>query len=206
MHFQVKKTIAHVTVLTALIPIAACTGGQAVRKTESAEQVAALRDPDLAPKRGQYSYDTVESHVVRTTVTGECVKTLYWTPAGATQECDPNLFGKTAPRAAAPAPQPAPTQAAAPQAAPQAAPTVTETVEYEAMQYTQPSPAAAAAPAAAEAPMEDFYAPGDVAGLVPVPPPSGEEQPDDRISEPRMYHEEESVVAEEGITGQNRYY
>ena len=54
--------------------------------------------------------------------------------------------------------------------------------------------------------MEDFYAPGDVAGLMPVPPPSGEEQADDRISEPRMYYEEESVVAEDGITGRNQYY
>ncbi len=151
MHFQLKKTIAHVTVLSALIPVAACTGGQikTQRNPELApQQVTSLRDPDLAPKRGQYAYDIVESHVVHTTVTGECVKTIYWTPDGATQECQPSLFGKVsapAPQAAkAPAPKPAP------QAAPQPAPTVVETVEYEAMQYAEPSAAAA------EAPVQDF--------------------------------------------------
>ncbi len=203
MHFQVKKTIAHVTVLSALIPLAACTGGQAVRKAEPASsQVAALRDPDLAPKHGEYSYDTVQDHVVRTAVTGECVQTIYWTPDGATPECHPNLYGRTAPRAAAPAPAPAPA----------ATETVTETVEYEAMEYAQ-APEYQAAPyeeppaAAAEQPMEDFYAPGDPADLVPVPPPSGDEAPDDRISEPTMYYEEEeTVAADDGISGRQEYF
>ena len=128
MHFQLKKTIAHVTVLSALIPVAACTGGQVKtqRNPELApQQVASLRDPDLAPKRGQYSYDTVQGHVVRTTVTGECVQTIYWTPDGATLECHPSLFGK----AAAPAPQAARAPAPQPRAATGAtkpAPVVTE--------------------------------------------------------------------------------
>jgi outer membrane protein OmpA-like peptidoglycan-associated protein len=203
MHFQVKKTIAHVTVLSALIPLAACTGGQAVRKAEPAStQVAALRDPDLAPKHGEYSYDTVQDHVVRTTVTGECVQTIYWTQDGATPECHPSLYGRTAPRAAAPAAPPA------------AVETVTETVEYEAMEYTEapdyeaaPYEEPPAATAAAEPPMEDFYAPGDSADLVPVPPPSGDEAADDRISEPTMYYEEEeTVAADDGITGRQEYF
>ena len=147
MHFRLKQTIAHVTVLSALIPIAACTGGQV--KTErnpelAPQQVTSLRDPDLAPKRGQYAYDTVQGHVARTTVTGECVQTIYWTPGGATQECHRVCSARPA-RPPRKPPKPAPT---APQPAPQPAPTVVETVEYEAMQYAEaPAPAPAEAPA-----------------------------------------------------------
>jgi OOP family OmpA-OmpF porin len=138
--------------------------------------------------------------VVRTTVTGDCVHTGFWTPDTATPECNPDLFAKF--RGAAPT-------AAAVQPTPQAAP-----AEYEAMEYAEapeyePAPYEEAAPAAAEAPLEDFYAPGDAPDLVPVPPPSAfaEEGPDDRIGEPRMYYEEaEGAAAEEGIVARSQFY
>ncbi len=189
MHFRLKQTITHVTVLTALLPVAAF----------AAETDKIMRDPGTAPARGQYAYDT-QGRVVRTTVTGDCVHTGFWTPDTATPECDPDLFAKF--RGAAPT-------AAAVQPAPEAAP-----AEYEAMEYAEapeyePAPYEEAAPAAAEAPLEDFYAPGDAPDLVPVPPPSAfaEEGPDDRIGEPRMYYEEaEGAAAEEGIVARSQFY
>ena len=122
-------------------PVAACTDGQVKtqRNPELApQQVTSLRDPDLAPKRGQYAYDTVETHVVRTTVTGECVQTIYWTPDGATQECHPSMFGKvTAPAPAEPQ-KPRLKAARPPRRRPPRRPPQ-ESVEYEAKQNAEPT-------------------------------------------------------------------
>ena len=71
------------------------------------------------------------SNVVRAATAGVCVRTSYWTPAQANEQCDPDLLPKpvpvaapVAPRAAPPAPAPAPV---APPPAPKpaaAAPTI----------------------------------------------------------------------------------
>ena len=236
MHFQLKKTIAHVTVLTALLPVAAFT----------AEAQTIMRDPGSAPARGQYAYDTL-GRVVRTTVIGDCVYTGFWTPDTATPECNPDLFAKF--RGAAP------TAAAAPEPEPEAAPAEYEAMEYaeapdyEPAPYEEPPVAAEEPPVAAEEPvvaaeafpeeteefpeeaeefpeeaeelpeeaeepavaaeepLEDFYAPGDAPDLVPVPSEFAEEGPDDRVSDARMYYEEEEGAApEEGIAGTSQYY
>src|SRR5689334_17761214 len=108
MHFQLKKTITHVTVLSALLPALAALAANGGGKL----------DPAQAPKQGQYVYDSFGS-VVRSDVTRRCVTTGYWTPETATVACDPDLFASPAapaPRAAAPEPAPAP--AAAAQSAP----------------------------------------------------------------------------------------
>ena len=227
MHFQLKKTIAHVTVLTALLPVAAFT----------AEAQTIMRDPGSAPARGQYAYDTL-GRVVRTTVIGDCVYTGFWTPDTATPECNPDLFAKfrgAAPTAAAePEPAPAPT--------PYEAMEYAEAPDYEPAPYEEPPVAAEEPPVAAEEPLveaeafpeeaeespeeaeelpeeveepavaaeeplEDFYAPGDAPDLVPVPSEFAEEGPDDRVSDARMYYEEEEgVQQDDGIIARNEYY
>src|SRR6478609_9211074 len=105
MHFQLKKTITHFTVLSALLPLPVLAAGGKM-------------DPAHAPKRGQYVYDSFGVNV-RSDVTRRCVGTGYWTPESATPECDPDLFASPAapaPQAQAAAPAPAPTPEAAPAA------------------------------------------------------------------------------------------
>src|SRR3954470_494444 len=102
MHFQLKKTITHITVLSALLPALAALAADAGGKL----------DPSRAPKQGQYVYDSF-GNVVRSDVTRRCVTTGYWAPDTATVECDPDLFASPAspaspaPRSGAP-PEPAP--------------------------------------------------------------------------------------------------
>ncbi len=187
----------------------AAAAGAAAAATASAAPMQKL-DPANAPERGDYVYDS-SARNARTGVTGECVKTGTWTPAGATVACDPDLFATpgAAPSAAA-APEPA---AAAPEpAAEEPAP---EPLGYEPMQYEEPpasapveAAAAGAAGAVSAADAEDFYAPGDDPDLLPVPSPDSfpPEPVDDRIGEPVMYYEEEQGVAhDDGITETLQY-
>ncbi len=130
--FRLKKTITQATVLSALLPSAAVLSqpvhapmGLSGKITISAGTTAVLghqiipegvapMDPKSAPARGGYVYDNFNT-VVRTGVTGECVKHGLWSPEIATPDCEPWLFATPpAPKAAAPAPSPSP--APAPQA------------------------------------------------------------------------------------------
>src|SRR5690349_11629709 len=123
MHFQLKKTIIYVGVLSALLPALSALA-----------QDQGKLDPDKAPKRGQYPYDSAGTNV-RSGFTGNCVLTGFWTPQEATPECNPDLFAKrgTAPVAAA---QSAP-QAAATEPAPAAVePAAVE--PYQAAPYEEP--------------------------------------------------------------------
>lgn len=194
---------------SAASPAATDGAGTAAAGTAAAASAAPLRklDPDNAPERGDYVYDSLGRNA-RTGVTRECVKTGTWTPEGATLACDPDLFA---------APEAEPRAAAAP--APAAEEPVQEPIGYEAMQYEDPPVSAPAEPAAAAAPVaapaadaaadaQDFYAPGDAPDLVPVPDP-GSFPPapaDDRIGEPVMYYDEETGVAhDDGITAHQQY-
>lgn len=167
MHFRLKKTIAQVTVLTALLPVAAL----------AAETTKILRDPSTAPARGRYVYDT-GSRVVRTTVTHECVRDTYWTPAGATPECAPDLFGKFEGR-----------PAVEPEKAAEAPPAPTE---YEPAPYEEPPVTEA------EPPEEEFQ---------PVPPPVAEaEEPEESFEATRTFTEEQEAAPEEGVASQREFH
>ncbi|MBM3395067.1 MAG: hypothetical protein FJY37_10610, partial [Betaproteobacteria bacterium] len=118
--FRLKRTITHVTVLSALLPAATALShqvqipiglnGTVIMAASStalvAHQVvpegATLRDPASAPSRGGYVYDAF-GRVVRTDVTGECVEHGLWTPELATPECEAWLFGAPSAKPAAPA-------------------------------------------------------------------------------------------------------
>jgi outer membrane protein OmpA-like peptidoglycan-associated protein len=120
-------------------------------------------------------------------VTGECVKTTFWTPQGATLQCDPRLFASPVKPAPAAAQAPAP---AAEEAVPQA---------YEAPSYVEPAAAAAAEPAVA-----DFAGEGDPADLLPVPAAASfaDAGPDDTLSDPVMFYDEDGGAAgDDGILG-----
>lgn len=121
-HFRLKRTITHATVLSALFPTGLALShqvqiptGLASKITVSASASALMghqvtpaglapMDPKNAPSRGGYVYDAFD-RVVRTGVTGECVKHGFWTPELATPNCEPWLFAAPAPKAAEPAPK-----------------------------------------------------------------------------------------------------
>ncbi|HYL18827.1 MAG TPA: OmpA family protein [Burkholderiales bacterium] len=89
MDFQLKKTITRCTVFVALVPSLAAL---------AAQDGAGKLDPDTAPKRGQYVYDSF-GHNTRAGLTERCVDTGFWDPATATVACDPNLFAaRSAPK------------------------------------------------------------------------------------------------------------
>lgn len=142
-HFRLKQTITHATVLSALLPTSMAlshqvqipigfTGSITVSASASAlvaHQVVpsglAPMDPKSAPSRGGYVYDAFD-RVVRTGVTGECVKHGLWTPELATPDCEPWLFAKPAPAAAPKAAEPAPKAEAKPEPKPAPAPKAAE--------------------------------------------------------------------------------
>jgi OmpA-OmpF porin, OOP family len=208
MHFKLKKTIAHVGVLTALLPAAGCV-------------LAAdgdMMDPATAPKKGQYAYEG-NGAAVRSGFAGTCVLTGFWSRETATPECHPDMFASPA----APAPR-----AAAPEPAPAAAPEAPADTGYEPPQYEEPV-AAAAAPAAApaEEPVPEFVSEPEPADMVPTPSPDsfpaesgaallaapiifydeeeGAAKDEDIVGEQRYYEEEEGAVKDEDITGHTVY-
>jgi len=197
MHFQLKKTITYVGVLTALLPALSALAAD-----------EGQLDPDKALKRGQYPYDSNGVNV-RSGFTQNCVLTGFWTPQEATPECNPDLFAK---RSAPPV--------AAAQAAPQAAPAEPAAVEpaavepYQAAPYEEPLAAAVAAPAAAAAAAEssvpEFVTEAEPAGIVPVPSPDSFEPgaADDSISGPVVFFGDdgEGAAKDDGIIGRNEYY
>ena len=188
MQFKLKKTITSVSVLSALLPTLPWLAGEAL--AHEVPPPATLLDPDKAPVRGEYAYDS-EARVARTGVTGECVKTTFWSFEGATLQCAPGLFAKkqAAPVAVAPQAAPAPEPAAAP-------------AEYEPAQYTEP--AAVAAPEV----VPDFAAEGDPADMLPVPAASSfaAAEADGTMSDPVMYYDEDGGVAgDDGILGMAVY-
>lgn len=98
MHFQLKKTITHVSVLTALLPTLPALVSTAIAHERPGP--AAQLDPARAPQRGTYAYDS-PSGLVRSGVTRECVTTGMWTIDGAVPACHPEFFtGATAAPAA----------------------------------------------------------------------------------------------------------
>lgn len=97
----------------------------AVLFSASAIALAAFAGSAAAQTPGESAYLTWggTSNVVRAAVPGVCVRTSYWTPAHATEQCDPDLVPRAAPAAAPVAPRSAPPVAApAAPAAPAAAP------------------------------------------------------------------------------------
>jgi OOP family OmpA-OmpF porin len=216
MQFTIKKTITHVSVLSALLPTLPWLAPNAFAH-ERLVPVSKI-DPTSAPKRGDYAYDT-GTRVIRTGVTGECVTTTFWSVNTATQECHPGWFAEPL--------KPAPAAAEAPTAAPAAA--AAQEQQYEAAQYSEPpdyepptyvepdttsagiEPAAAAAAAAAAAGVAgvaDFAGEGDAADMVPVPAADSfaAEEADDGVGEAVLfYDEDEGSVAEETILGTTVY-
>ena len=172
MRFELKKTITQVSVLTALLPSAALLVGQA--QAHERQVPSPKLDPASAPARGTYVYD-VFGRVVRTTVTGECVATGFWTPEGATQECHPGAFAEPQARAAPPAPPP---------------PAEVTVTEYQAAEYAE-RPDYEAAPYA-EAPAEE-------AAVLEEEELVAEEEifEEEEVVEEEELIEEEELVAEE---------
>src|SRR4051794_33502022 len=163
MHFQLKKTITHITVLSALFPALAALAADAGGKL----------DPSRAPKQGQYVYDSFRN-AVRSDVTRRCVTTGYWAPDTATVECDPDLFASPAspaPRAAAP-PEPAPSAAQeTPPPAAQETPPAAQEAPPAAAAETAPvqEEAATPEPEAAMLPPNESEAPAPTEGLIGAP-------------------------------------
>ncbi len=188
MHFQLKKTITHVGVLTALLPALSALASNGDKL-----------DPANAPKRGQYAYDS-SGAPVRSGYTQNCVLTGFWSPETATPECHPDMFATPA----APAPQ---ARSAPPAPAPQSAVEAAPVEPYQAAPYEEPIAAAAAAPAEASVP--EFVTEAEPAGMIPVPSPDsfGPDAADDSISGPIVaYGDEEGAAKDEDITGATRYY
>ncbi len=197
MQFELKRTITHVSMLSALLP--------ALSVLAADEGAGGKLDPASAPGRGQYVYDSLGVNV-RSAVTRGCVSTGFWTPQTATPECHPDLFASPA--------QAMPKAAAAPVAEP--TPLADNRSEYVPQ---EPIPAEAAAE---EAPVEEFVQEAEPADMAPMTAAEGAEAEDTTIGGPVMFgdndeesaakdegetrsYEEDSAVQDDGIIGHNVY-
>jgi len=222
---RLKKAIARCTVCVSLFPSLAAL---------AAQDGAGKLDPDAAPKRGQYVYDSF-GHNARAGFSERCVDTGFWDAASATVECDPNLFAsRVAPKPhTAAAEKPAAKSAAASAAGASGASAAHENSAASAPQGNTGTPAtypaasasvprANATPAAlsstsrpeAQAAAASNAAPANSASTADkawsgsvVPVPLAAAPAGDQTGATTQLHEEDQTPArDDGILAEHRYY